>query len=119
MMLSRRLFGHPLSVALLNSMRGYAMSRALEANVLSGLRAQSGTVETKPYSAAWLRMLVASFFLVRGPSHAFSQALTLWNASPDRASVALQRHLAFLYHLLRLPLWLGRIGKRALQHKRA
>ena len=36
----------------------------------------------------------------------------LWVSGTDRARIALPRPLVFLYHILRLPLLVSRLGKR-------
>ena len=104
----------PLSPSLRQKLRGDAVSRLLQANALAALRYGNGMAEHGTYSTPWFRMMAGQFFLGRGVSHAVQQAGIMWNSPTDRARLALPRPFGFLYHVLRIPLWLTRLGGRFL-----
>jgi hypothetical protein len=116
--LCRELFGTDHGNGLPRALRHDRMSRALERNVLAGLAHGAGTADSSAYTVPWLRNQVALFLLEPGAGHAIEQARTLWMVPIDRMRFRLPRRLSFLYHVLRLPLWLGRKGGQVLRHIR-
>ncbi|HYD25577.1 MAG TPA: nucleotidyltransferase family protein [Croceibacterium sp.] len=95
------------------------VARALADNAIAGLAYRGGTFEMKPYSWPWVRMMAAHFFVARGAAHRLEQLSMLWNSSVDRSQLTLPRGMRFGYHLLRIPLWVWRVGTRAFARKRA
>jgi hypothetical protein len=111
MLLCRRLFGLRLAPELLASLLQDPIARALAANVVAGLSYRDGVAEQESYSVPWLRMRVAQFFLAPGASHLMDHARVTWVSAMDRARISLPRRLDFMYHVLRIPLWLGRTSQ--------
>ena len=63
----------------------------------------------------WLRMKAARLFLEPGASHLIDQARVAWISPTDRAQIALPRNLVFMYHFIRIPLWLLRSSQRVVR----
>jgi hypothetical protein len=111
MLLCRRLFGLRLAPELLAPLLQDPIARALADNVVAGLSYRDGVAEQESYSIPWMRMRVAQFFLAPGASHVLDHARVTWVSAMDRARISLPRPLDFMYHILRIPLWLGRTSK--------
>lgn len=119
LMLCRRLLGREFSAELLESLEQGRTVRALERGVLAGLAYRSGAGEHRQYTPPWLRATAARFFVAPGAAHAFEHARLVWNVPIDRVEARLPDRIAFLYPVLRIPLWLVRLGKRIGRRKLA
>jgi hypothetical protein len=106
--LCRTLFGTAVSEDVSRTLENSAITRALTANVLAGWNSGGGVAEPRSYSLAWLRERAARALLRPGWRHVADEVMSYWNGPADRAAIALPRRLSFLYHVLRVPLWLGR-----------
>jgi hypothetical protein len=60
----------------------------------------------------WDPIRVSHFFLGRGWSHLLWEIRLKMTSLHDRSTLELPSGLAFLYPLLRLPLWFARIARR-------
>jgi hypothetical protein len=114
--LSERLFGFRPSPSLRRSLECNAVTRSLAGATLAGLAYRGGVIEHDNYTMPWLRATVGRFILAPGYAHTFEQVRVTWNLPDDRMHLPLPQRLAFLYHLLRIPMWLGRLYRRA--HRR-
>ena len=85
----------------------------LGGNALACIAYRGGAVEYSEYSVPWLRTVVGSFFLSPGPWYFFRTMRSFWFSAADRTKIMLPQGFAFLYHFLRIPLWLWRIATRA------
>jgi hypothetical protein len=112
MLLCHRLLGLALPERLLRALEQDRVAQGLVRNALAGLAYRQGTFEMRPYTWPWVRMMTAQFFVGSGGAHGLHQLRTVWNSPGDRARVALPRGTEFGYHLLRVPLWLGRVSRR-------
>lgn len=112
MLLCRDMFGLQLSAGLEKNLRGDRIVGGLAGNVIAGLEYGDARGEHVAYTRAWLRTRVGYFFLGRGPGHVARELRNIWTAPVDRAHIALPRGLGFLYHVLRIPSWVLRIGAR-------
>jgi hypothetical protein len=65
----------------------------------------------------WRRSIFASFVATPGLAHMKDAASYYWRSAGDNAAIALPRKLQFLYHFMRVPLWLGRLSKRFVARK--
>jgi hypothetical protein len=113
LLLCRALLGLPLDARLIESIEKDTVAVRLAEGAVAALGYRGGAGEHGPYTAPWLRATIAQFFIVRGASHMADQSRLIWNSAHDRTRIALPEGFEFGYHLLRIPLWLGRIGKRA------
>jgi hypothetical protein len=113
LLLCRELLGLSFEDHLLEALEKDTVARHLAANAVAGLVHGRGVVEHASYTAPWLRTTIAQFFIVPNMGHVFDQLKLTWHSPVDRTRIELPRGLEFGYHLLRVPLWLGRIGKRA------
>lgn len=111
--LSERLFGFRPSPALRRSLENSAVTRSLAGATLAGLAYRGGAVEHDNYTMPWLQATLGRFILAPGYAHVFEHVRVTWNLPEDRARLPLPPRLAFLYHLLRIPMWLGRLYRRA------
>jgi hypothetical protein len=109
-----KLQGLSFDESLSRSIRQDVVVRRLAENAIAGLAHSGGAVEHERYTVPWLRLKAAQCLLAPGWKHAFNQIRLIWNSPYDRAIIPLPRGFEFGYHLLRLPLWLGRTGRRAL-----
>ncbi len=113
--LCARLFGRELGAALTNALERSTVTRALEDNAIAGLAYRGGGIEPPTYSSPWARTKVAQYFLDRGIAHVLEQTRIDWTVPSDRARMALPRSLSFVHHLIRVPVWLGRVGRVAIR----
>lgn len=109
------LFDRSLSADIQRELETSTISQRLRNNVLSSLSYRGGGIEPAPYTLQWLRVLLAAFFVSSDRNHVLAQARFLWNAPLDRARIALPPRLEFLYHIVRMPLWLHRVVMRRLR----
>ncbi len=112
MLLCQRHLGLELATGLASELNSDRIIVALVANVLAGLEYGEGSVEHLGYTRPWWRTRIAAFLLSGDRAHVGRELRSVWTSSFDRARVALPRRLAFVYHLLRIPLWLLRLGGR-------
>lgn len=119
LLLCRELLGLSLDAPLVRRLEGDRMTRALVKNAIAGLAYRGGTVETRPYSWPWLRLIAAHFLATDKLGHRLEQCRVLWNAPEYRSSISLPRGFGFGYHFVRLPLWAWRVSARTAQRLRA
>jgi len=117
--LCRRLFGFHIPVEIEKSLEQSLICSALEKNSLSTLGFAGSPDSMKAERSLWCRSMAASFFIVPGLTHFATHALLYWNSALDRAQIPIPRRLSFVYHFLRLPLWIGRVGRRLTARRRA
>jgi len=117
LLLCKRLMNLSLSDSLRRSIEANSVTRALQRNVFAGLAYRGGGQEHVAYSMPWVRMMVAQFFAEPGLTRIAEQIRILWTLPTDRGSISLPRQLTFVYHLLRLPLWIGRIAQRSIERR--
>ncbi|MBA3668732.1 MAG: nucleotidyltransferase family protein [Sphingomonas sp.] len=110
LLLCYRLFGLQLPSLLLREIEASRITNALVANSFSALMHPAATPSV--YSIANLRRLVARFFLQPRARYIRAEIRLVWTSRADRMLLNLPRRLTFLYHLLRVPLWLWRAGSR-------
>jgi hypothetical protein len=108
LLLCHLLLGLPLSDALLRELRADRVTTALVANSLYCMSYGRGEAEYFGSSVPGMRIKVASLFLAPGHRFFWSQVRTKLTDAGVRATMELPRPLAFLYYLLRVPLWLTR-----------
>ena len=110
LLLCWRLFGVPLSPPLLAELRRDRFVRLIEAIALGSINdpgEMSEALVSPPVGLRW-----CSLFLVPGPAYVRAQARVIWNIPFERARFG-GPPFALAFHLLRIPLWLGRLAKRA------
>jgi len=112
LLLCNRLLGLALPASLIAEIRADAMARALERSALRCMTWGGGEREIPYLSSATFRIALSQFFIAPGGGYVWNEIRFKWNSPTDRARLKLPRSLGFLYHLLRVPLWLGRFGKR-------
>lgn len=88
------------------------VSRLLERNVIETLGFSGPLEGVKANRSLWRRSIFASFFVVPGFAHLRETAWHYWQSAGDHAAIDLPNRLRFGYHLLRLPLLIGRWSKR-------
>lgn len=89
-------------------------TKFLAANSLACIAYRGGAVEHTRFSAAWARTLIANYLLTPGGASFFQTLRSHWNSTQDRTEIMLPRGLAFLYHVVRIPLWFWRASRRAI-----
>jgi hypothetical protein len=102
----------PVPAALRRRWDGDWIAAALAANALSCLTYGGGTTEISAYSLPGVRILLSQFFIGGTAASVGSEMRRKWNSEQDRRSLPLPDRLSFLYHLLRVPLWLSRLSTR-------
>jgi len=112
LLLCQRMLGLPLSPDLEELLHRDRVVAALAGNVLAGLEYGDARGEHVTYTQAYLRTRIGYFFMGRGLRHVARELRNLWVAPVDRTHLALPQKLAFLYHVVRIPSWLLRIGAR-------
>lgn len=75
----------------------------------------AGATEHAPNTAPWARTLAGSLFLGGGARYFSRQAAVAGTCADDRVRIRLPVWLAFLYHVLRIPLWGKRVVQRAIK----
>jgi hypothetical protein len=118
LLLCQRMLGLPLSSDLEELLSRDKVVTALAGNTLAGLEYGDARAEHLPYTQAWLRARIGALFQGSERGHLARELRLLWTSPFDRATIALPSCLGFLYHLLRIPLWLRRIGFRFVQRLR-
>jgi hypothetical protein len=108
LLLCHLLLGLRLSDALLRELRADRVTTALVANSLYCMSYGRGEAEYFGSSVPGMRIKVASLFLAPGHRFFWSQVRTKLTDAGVRATMELPRPLAFLYYLVRVPLWLTR-----------
>jgi hypothetical protein len=108
LLLCYRLLGLSLSEGLLHELSTDRVTTALAANSLYCAGYRRGEVEYAGFSVPGMRIKFASLFLVPGHRYFWTQVRTKLTSPGDRVRIELPRPLAFLYYLLRVPLWLAR-----------
>jgi hypothetical protein len=108
LLLCHRLLGLSLSESMAGRLRADRVTTALAANSLYCAGYRRGEVEYTSFSVPGMRIKFASLFLVPGQRYFWTQLRTKLTSPGDRVRIELPRPLAFLYYLLRVPLWLAR-----------
>ena len=112
LLLCARLLGTPLSPALAETIQRDRTAVSLADNALSCLMHGRGETEIGSYSLAGLRIVASQFFVGGTSAYVRGEMRRRWISERDRNAIALPEHMAFLYHLLRVPLWLSRLSGR-------
>lgn len=113
LLLCQSLLGIELPGRVLQQARRDRIAVALRSNAEAGLGQDGGTRDHDHHSSGWLRMVIARYLLGPGLAHKWREACFHWNFPVDRVRLDLPRPLEFLYHALRIPLWLARLMGRA------
>ena len=112
LLLCHRLLGVALEPGLLRTLREDPKAEALAATAMRCIAHGGGAMEFGFYSRPGLRLTLSHFALAPGGRYFWNELGRLWVSGTDRARIALPRPLNFLYHILRLPLLVSRLGKR-------
>ena len=112
LLLCQRMLGLQLSPSVEKELSGDRIIVALFRNVLAGLEFGAGTAEHLSYTIPWWRVRIACFFYGRGVAHVGRELKIAWTSPLDHAQLALPSKLSFLYHIVRVPLWIFRLGMR-------
>jgi hypothetical protein len=108
LLLCHRLLGLSLPEGLLRELSADRVTTALAANSMYCIGYRQGEAEYSLTSLPGRRVMLTHFFLAPGFRYFWSEARAKWTSADDRGRIALPRPLGFLYHLLRVPLWLAR-----------
>jgi hypothetical protein len=108
LLLSRHLFDLPLEPGVERSAGELRGAKALAVTALEGMAQGGGTREVSHASFAGLRVIRSHFAIAPGLGFAWRHLVHLWMAAPERARIALPDWLGFVYHVLRVPMFLGR-----------
>jgi hypothetical protein len=109
--LCRRLLGLRLPAALAPELRR-VKTRVLIAGALDAMAGGAAELELPQRPFGPFRLMPAQFLRGRGLAFFLAQGWLVTQSLDDMLSVPLPRALHFLYPLLRLPLWLGRVVRR-------
>lgn len=90
------------------------VSELLVRNVTKSLGDKGPLEGRKARRSLWRRSVFASFVAIPGFAHIREAASYHWRSASDQALIPLPRKLGFMYHILRLPLWIGRLSQRRL-----
>jgi len=112
LLLCDRLLGLAIPASLRAECSGDRIARALAATALRCMTWRGGEVEFRYLSGVSLAIMFSHFRITSGRRYLWGEVSRRWNSPRDRARLPLPRPLGFLYHLLRVPLWLGRFGRR-------
>jgi len=112
LLLCDMLLGLPIPASLQAECGGDRIARALAATALRCMTWRGGEKEIGYLSSPSVRIMFSHFLLGSGRRYWWGEVTRRWNSPNDRALLALPRPLGFVYHLLRVPLWLGRFGRR-------
>lgn len=113
LLLCHRLFGLDLPEAMLAELRADRSARRLERTSLACLAHGGGAEEFGYHSLPGLRVGLSHFALAPGAGYFGSELWHKWNSPTDRVRLPLPRLLGFVYHLIRIPMWIGRLGRHA------
>jgi hypothetical protein len=105
----------PLQADFVAELRRDFIVGALCRNALACLSYGEGAAEHDHFTTARMRTTAAQLFLVPGTRHGLAQLRYLWNSPVDRIESPLPARLEFLYPFVRLPLWIGRVGRDLLR----
>jgi hypothetical protein len=111
LLLCHRLLGLALPEPLLAELRADRVALRLERTSLACLAYRGGAEEFGYHSLPSLRVGLSHFALVPGPRYFGSELRHKWNSPTDRIRLPLPRPLGFLYHVIRIPMWFGRLGR--------
>lgn len=112
LLLSHRVLGLQLPAGLREALERDRGVRLLTDNCMASLRYRAGEPVEGSYSVPALRGRAALLFLAPDRQYFLHQARLTWRSEHDRLRLALPRGAGFLYHLVRIPLWLWRWGGR-------
>lgn len=115
LLLCHELLATPLPDTLLAELRADRATRGLVATALAALTYGRGQREVTTYTTPGIRTLVSHFAVAPGWRPFAHELNAKWTCPEDRLALPLPRRLWFLYHLLRVPLWIRRRGGIALR----
>jgi hypothetical protein len=108
MLLCRRLFGTTLPYEVLSDIRRDPVTGWLERIALASLIGGGGAAELDCRPTTARAVLFSRFLLSRDWRYRYDIARERWISIADREQVRMPRKLAFLYHFLRIPLFIRR-----------
>lgn len=114
LLLCSELLALPVPLPLLDKVRSDWMTVALAANSRASLTYGGGEREFARYSLLGLKMRLSPAILAPGLLYFLSEARRQWTSPTDRIQIELPDSLGFVYHLLRIPLWLARRVRSAI-----
>lgn len=115
LLICHRVLGLALTGTMIDTLQEDPAVVRLAANALFCLGHPVSGTDSPLYSPPGFRIMVANYFLQRGAVYMASELRLAWTCARDRTFVPLPRSLEYLYHALRIPLWLGRVGHRLLK----
>jgi hypothetical protein len=118
LLLCHRLFGLPLEARLRRRLEQKPGAQAIASTALHCLAYGGGWGEFQTLSGPGWRRIRSQFQIIPGRRYALSQLAAFWTSGHERAQIELPERLDFLYHLLRLPLLVGRSGSEMLARLR-
>jgi len=117
LLLGHQLLGLAVAPGLLAELRGDRILQKLVETALHCMVYREGTVKFPTYSVPAARVQISHLAMVPGARYFWHELALKWSSPIDRAQLSLPRSLDFLYHVLRVPLWLRRVSGRALGKK--
>ncbi|WP_447727329.1 nucleotidyltransferase domain-containing protein [Sphingomonas koreensis] len=114
-LLCHDLLGIALPDGLRAELRADRATRRLVATARAALTYGQGEREVSTYSVPGIRTLASHFTVAPGWRPFAWELASKWTCSTDRLALPLPRPLWFLYHVLRVPLWIWRRGGIALR----
>jgi len=117
-LLCHDLLGVALPGALLAELRADRATRRLVATAHAALTHGRGEREVSTYTLPGIRTLFSHLTVAPGWRPFLWELGAKWTCSADRLALPLPRPLWFLYHVLRVPLWIWRRGGIALRSLR-
>ena len=115
LLLCERLFDTDLPASLRAGLDRDGIAKGLAAHAHSCLDHGRGEAEVDRYSLPGLRTEASQLFIGGTPRYFLGELRRKWVSQIDRAIVILPERLTFLYHFLRLPLWLSRQFRQAVR----
>lgn len=117
-LLCHDLLATPMPDSLLRELRTDRVTRRLVATAHAALTFGHGEREVSTYTLPGILTLFSHLTVAPGWRPFLWELGAKWTCSADRLSVPLPRPLWFLYHVLRVPLWIWRRGGIALRSMR-
>lgn len=111
LLLCERLLGLSIPEALGREIGKDRASNALAAWALRAMTWRKGEVELDNAAGPQLRLMLSHFLLMPGRRYWSSELRRKWG-TPAHRHLGDSPGSAFLYHFLRVPIWLGRFGRR-------
>ncbi|WP_423605561.1 nucleotidyltransferase domain-containing protein [Sphingomonas sp. MS122] len=108
LLLCHQLLGVALPGALLAELRDDRRTERLAATAVAALTYGEGEGAFPDHSRLGFRVRFARLGIAPGWRYLAAELASLWRSPVDRLALPLPRRLAFLYHVLRIPLWMYR-----------